>query len=352
MRTLLWLLFGALLFVVPMNAQQSASECSITLSGTVSDSGRSEVLPYAFIRLRNVSTGAFTAVYADEKGRYIFRTLCAGNYVAECSHLNCEMVRKTISLSANTVLNFELPHHEHIGPTIVISDKGSSPVITQPRESLGEALTVVTGVTALQTGSNIAKPMIHGLHSNRILILNNGVRQEGQQWGLEHAPEIDPFTASKITVIKGAGSMRYGSDALGGVVLIEPAEMRDSAGFGGELNLAGFTNNREGNASLMLEQNLKRVPALSWRVQGSLKRGGNVNTPNYRLWNTGVREANFSAAAGWHRERFEADVYYGCGNFLRLAHRQHHRSLQCVRQYSSGYTRFVQLHHCPALPAR
>ncbi len=323
MRTLLWLLFGAFLYAVPLNAQQNAPECTITLSGTVSDSGRSEVLPYAFIRLRNASTGAFTAVYADEKGRYVFRTLCAGSYVAECSHLNCEMVRKTISLSASTVLNFELPHHEHVGPTIVVSDKGSSPVITQPREeisgrtleqvrgkSLGEALTVVTGVTALQTGSNIAKPMIHGLHSNRILMLNNGVRQEGQQWGLEHAPEIDPFTASKITVIKGAGSMRYGSDALGGVVLIEPAEMRDSAGIGGELNLAGFSNNREGNASLLLEQNLKRLPAFSWRVQGSLKRGGNVNTPNYRLWNTGVREANFSAAAGWHRERFEADVYY------------------------------------------
>ncbi|MGL5892812.1 MAG: TonB-dependent receptor plug domain-containing protein, partial [Bacteroidia bacterium] len=288
MRTLLWLLFGVLLFVVPAKAQQRAAECTLTLSGTVSDSGRHEVLPYAFIRLRNVSTGALAAVYADEKGRYVFRTLCAGTYTAECSHLNCEMVKRTISISGNTVYNFELPHHEHIGPTIIVSDKGSAPGITQPREeisgrileqvrgkSLGEALTVVTGVTALQTGSNIAKPMIHGLHSNRIIILNNGVRQEGQQWGLEHAPEIDPFTASKITVIKGAGSMRYGSDALGGVVLVEPSEIRDSAGIGGELNLAGFTNNREGNASLMLEQNLKRLPAFSWRVQGSLKRGGN-----------------------------------------------------------------------------
>ena len=63
--------------------------------------------------------------------------------------------------------------------------------------------------------------MIHGMHSNRVLILNNGVRQEGQQWGIEHAPEVDPFIANKISVIKGANSVRYGSDAIAGVVLVE-----------------------------------------------------------------------------------------------------------------------------------
>jgi iron complex outermembrane receptor protein len=48
------------------------------------------------------------------------------------------------------------------------------------------------------------------MHSNRVLILNNGIRQEGQQWGSEHAPEIDPFMAQKLTVIKGAAGVRYG----------------------------------------------------------------------------------------------------------------------------------------------
>lgn len=40
-------------------------------------------------------------------------------------------------------------------------------------------------------GLLLPNPVIHGLHSNRILILNNEVRQEGQQWGADHAPEID-----------------------------------------------------------------------------------------------------------------------------------------------------------------
>src|SRR5688500_19161669 len=68
---------------------------------------------------------------------------------------------------------------------------------------ISEALSKINGVTLLQTGSTISKPVIHGLHSSRILTIVNGVRQEGQQWGNEHAPEIDPFIADKLTVIKG-----------------------------------------------------------------------------------------------------------------------------------------------------
>ncbi|MFM9075334.1 MAG: TonB-dependent receptor, partial [Bacteroidota bacterium] len=65
-------------------------------------------------------------------------------------------------------------------------------------------------------------PVIHGVHSQRILILNHGVRQEGQQWGAEHAPEIDPLIASDIQVIKDASAIRYGVDAIGGVVVVNP----------------------------------------------------------------------------------------------------------------------------------
>src|SRR5690606_29134585 len=82
--------------------------------------------------------------------------------------------------------------------------------------SLGETLKEAPGVTVLQTGPSIFKPVIHGMYGNRVLILNNEVRMEGQQWGAEHGPEIDPFTASGITVVKGASGVRYGQDAIGG----------------------------------------------------------------------------------------------------------------------------------------
>src|SRR3546814_18536850 len=103
----------------------------------------------------------------------------------------------------------------------------------------------------LKTGATIAKPVIHGLHSNRILILNNGIRQEGQQWGSEHAPEIDPFIAKRITVVKGAETIRFGPDAMGGVVIVEPSELDRKSGINGEINLAGAANGRSGVASAM-----------------------------------------------------------------------------------------------------
>ena len=128
------------------------------------------------------------------------------------------------------------------------------------------------------------------------------MRLEGQQWGSEHAPEIDPFMAQKLSVIKGASSLQYGSDAIGGVILVEPNHLPSTPGIGGEFNFAGYSNNAEGNFSATLEGNHAKVPALSWRVQGTYKRGGNVRSPNYWQKNTGVEEGDFSATLGWKKE--------------------------------------------------
>ena len=180
-------------------------------------------------------------------------------------------------------------------------------------QSLGESLKNITGLYSIQTGPTISKPVIHGLHSNRILILNNGVRQEGQQWGSEHAPEVDPFVASRLTVIKGAASIRYGSDAIGGVILVEPKAMPDQSGVSGELNLVGAANGRMGVLSGLVEgASAKKLAglssssmssrSLSWRVQGTLKQAGYVRTPDYFLENTSYREQNFSADVHYDRQ--------------------------------------------------
>ncbi len=170
-------------------------------------------------------------------------------------------------------------------------------------QSLGESLKGITGLYSIQTGPTISKPVIHGLHSNRILILNNGVRQEGQQWGSEHAPEVDPFVASRLTVIKGAASIRYGSDAIGGVILVEPKAMPGTPGITAELNAVGATNGQMGVVSGLIEgASAKKLAGLSWRVQGTLKRAGYVKTPDYFLENTSYREQNFSADLHYDRQ--------------------------------------------------
>lgn len=176
--------------------------------------------------------------------------------------------------------------------------------------NLATMLSTVPGVTMLQTGATIGKPVVNGMHSNRLLILNNGIRQEGQQWGAEHAPEIDPFIAQSITVVKGAEAIRYGAEAIGGVVIIQPPALPRDSTIHAELNLVGASNGRTGTASGMLSGNFKKIPALSWRLQGTGKQSGNYKTADYFLDNTGVKELNYSAALGYTKEHFDADIFY------------------------------------------
>lgn len=177
-------------------------------------------------------------------------------------------------------------------------------------KSLGESLKALPGVNTVQAGPGIFKPVIHGVHSQRVLILNHGIRQEGQQWGAEHAPEIDPFIASNILVIKDAAAIKYGTDALGGVIVVNPAALPEKPGLGGTLNTVVQSNGRSGTLSGMLEGGLKKLDGWGWRVQGTAKRAGDYHAPDYSLTNTGVSEMDFSAAAGYHGEKFGADVFY------------------------------------------
>ena len=177
--------------------------------------------------------------------------------------------------------------------------------------SLGESLKSLTGMYSIQTGPTISKPVIHGLYSNRIIILNNGIRQEDQQWGTEHAPQIDQFLASRLTVIKGAASIRYGSDAIGGVILVEPKAMPTKPGVAGEVNVVGATNGGLGVASGMLEGAFARkLIGLSWRVQGTLKRSGYIRTPNYYLENTSYHENNLSGDLHYEHKNVGVEVFY------------------------------------------
>jgi iron complex outermembrane recepter protein len=218
------------------------------------------------------------------------------------------------SLSNSTIHLHELTVSEHRSEAQqllqVQSQLAGSALAATRGQSLGESLKQIAGLYSIQTGPSLSKPVIHGLYSNRIVTLNNGIRQEDQQWGNEHAPQIDAFVASRITVIKGAASIRYGSDAIGGVILVEPKAMPTQPGVGGELNLVGATNGRMGAVSGFLEGAFgKALPGLSWRVQGTVKRAGYTQTPRYYLENSSFRETNLSADLHYDRKHWGIEAY-------------------------------------------
>jgi iron complex outermembrane receptor protein len=171
-------------------------------------------------------------------------------------------------------------------------------------QTLGETIKQLPGVTVIQYGPGVAKPVIRGLHSQRVVVLNNGVRQEGQQWGTEHAPEIDSFEADEITIVRGPGTVLYGSDALGGVVRVERVAVPDSGPLRGDVSLNAFSNNRQGAASLRVEGGGLRLPLLGqagFRLRLTGRKAGDAHAPAYNLRNTGFNELNGSATLGIRR---------------------------------------------------
>jgi iron complex outermembrane recepter protein len=304
---------------VSLSALGQDSDCHCFINGLVRDDHSGQPIVGATLLLLKTNQGVFT----DSDGRYQFTGLCPGKYVVECRIVGYQSRRDTVNLTEGHEENFRLTEEEiHLKDVEITAQRTDAP-ITQPLttltgsdlaktrgQSLGESLREITGVALLQTGSSIAKPIIHGLHSNRVLIMNNGVRQEGQQWGSEHGPEIDPFVASRLSVVKGAAGVRYGSDAIGGVILVEPQELPIDKPLSGEMNLAGFSNGRQGAASATLQGRIKGFNGFGWRAQGTLKRGGNIRTPNYYLDNTGISEHNFSAGAGYRKGGFGAELYF------------------------------------------
>ncbi len=298
----------------PVFAQEK--DCNCVLKGVVHDHQNHQPIVGAILYLKGTSYSTFT----DSEGKYQFPKICQGTYTLVCQAISFELTETKINLENSHNEDFNLENDdEHLQEIVVKTTRKSiesKTVLTKKEleatrgQSLGEALKNIAGVATLQTGSYVQKPIINGMHSNRVIILNNGVRQEGQQWGNEHAPEIDPFMAQKISVIKGVGGLKYGSDAIGGVVLVEPNALPDSATIHGELNAVGFSNGRQGVFSGIVEGGIPAIKGFGWRVQGTYKKGGNISTATYNLVNTGIQERNFSVGIGLNKIHSKTELFY------------------------------------------
>ncbi len=356
-KTWFCLIFSILLFFTPplgaggLYAQVVAPPsgaggaiCTCFIQGTVQDEATKQPIVGAVVFVKELNKGVST----DARGFYKISNICEGKYTivgrivgyAEKSYVVnlVHEAQQTIKLTETELhlasIDIKAQKIENLTQT---KNTLENSALDQTRgQSLGEALKQISGVTTLQTGSSIAKPVIHGMHSNRVLILNNGVRQEGQQWGSEHAPEIDPFVAKRITVLKGAAGVRYGSDAIAGVITLEPEALPDSNKISGEINSVYFTNGNQFVTSGIIEggfksselktvrrailsselnspnsKKTKSIPySFGYRVQGTYKRGGDISTPNYRLANTGISEINYSLSSNYKRKNFTSEVFF------------------------------------------
>ncbi|GAA4470453.1 TonB-dependent receptor [Nemorincola caseinilytica] len=296
----------------------TAQSCNFRISGVVTDDQRHPLIG-AIIRLE---TDSAKGDVTDTGGRFSIHRVCPGHTLLTCRADGFSTGVAHMHITGNSTIRFSLNADKNQLAEVVVNGVRLQDIHSLSQvelrglerfqasgKTLGDAIKALPGLNAIQTGPTISKPMIHGLHSSRVLILNNGIRQEGQQWGSEHAPEIDPFVANRISVVKGAASVRYGADAIGGVVLLEPDPLPVAKGMSGNVYLIGQSNGRMGTASATV-QGRTGEHGIAWRVQGTAKQGGNFSTPHYYLKNTAMREQNFSAQAGYKYKGLDVAAYY------------------------------------------
>ncbi|MDR2038489.1 MAG: TonB-dependent receptor [Bacteroidales bacterium] len=118
--------------------------------------------------------------------------------------------------------------------------------------NLIQALEYIPGVRSMDIGSGVSKPMIRGMGFNRISVTENGIKQEGQQWGSDHGLEMDAFNIEQVTIRKGPSSLIYGSDAMGGVIEITQITPPSNNQVFGEVALLGKSVNSTLGGSLLL----------------------------------------------------------------------------------------------------
>lgn len=293
------------------------AQCDATFQGKVISAVDGNTLPLATVELLDLHESTIT----NKDGGFVFENLCSSQLRVRVRYLGFETFESNVDLSLITQpieIRLQVASKE-LAEVTVEANKAKAIASLQvgtidqvklskvPAKSLGEVLTAFTGVNMLQTGPTITKPIIHGMHSNRILILNNGIRQEGQQWGQEHAPEIDPFMANNLELIKGAAAVKYGSDAIGGVILVNPDDLPKNEAISGKLSAIGATNNSLYSGAGILEGGKK---GFGWRIQGSYKKAGDAKAPDYRLTNTGMQELNYSIGLGYHQDNLGLEAYY------------------------------------------
>lgn len=269
-------------------------------------------------------------------GKKMINSNASGNYIAEnlpfgiikinISHLGYESIDTIIDLKSNLKLDFNLKLNTTALREIVIQQKSNKDISAvkeqelklatiekYSNQSLGDALREVAGVSSLKTGTAVVKPVINGLYGSRVPIINNNVRLEDQEWGIEHAPNIDINSAHKITVIKGASGLQYGGDAIGGLVILEPLNVNKDTIFGKTI-LNYDTNGKGGSVSSSIHKGNEY--GWNFNALGTLKYIGDRHAPDYVLSNTGIREANFTGDIQYKGNKFNASVFYSYYNAL------------------------------------
>ncbi len=290
-KTLLILVFSGILSFA--FAAEKTNELKGSFSGKVTTINGNSIIG-ASIYFTDIKVGSVS----DINGNFSFQNIPEGKHLVEISHIGYTAIIEQVDIIGDTKKDFILSQSVVENNAVIVTGVGSATtskkipfsvvsvgkqaIFQNASTNLMESIAKIGGVSTLATGPAISKPVIRGLGYNRVLTINDGVRQEGQQWGDEHGIEIDEASVSKVELLKGPASLIYGSDAMAGVLNIIT-------------NIPVANNTIKGNVSSNYQTN-NRLRSVNATVSG------NKNGFNWSMYSS-------NRAAADYKNKYDGYVY-------------------------------------------
>jgi len=339
-------IFCLLLFCFAIVTKSAAQ--SIRVSGNVLSGDRGSLEGVTVI----IQPGNTTTI-TDKKGHFNFTNIDKEAKSLTINYAGYLPYEMQLSLKENSILLpdiFLKPDMKELKEVVVTDNAGfrrkkteslnietvnSSFIQRNLGGSLMQSLQRIPGVKTISIGSGGSKPLIRGLSFNQVIVVENGIKHEGQQWGADHGLEIDQYAVNRVEIIKGPSSFMYGSDAIGGAVNIKPVPFPAKNTLGGSIDFTGKSNNEQFGGSINLfGRNQKwffdtRMTVMDYgdyRVPTNTVHVYNYAVPLYKnqLRNTAGRELDLHAGTGFITEKFKSVVYlsnvYTKSGFFANAH--------------------------------
>jgi len=282
-----------------------------TLQGSVTDKMTGETLVGVNVYFPELKKGAIT----DSQGKYRVDNLPSIRTTVQVTYIGHQPIVSSVNLNEVTTMDFVLDEsNARINEVVVTALTGNSLIertpspisfiskarlLQQASGNIIDALTTEPGISQITTGTGISKPVIRGLGFNRVIVINDGVRQEGQQWGDEHGIEIDGQTVNSVEILKGPASLMYGSDAMAGVIHFLPSPILPEGSIQANLYSEYQTNNGLWNFSVNTAGNKNGI-VWNWRYSDKRAHAYKNKYDGY-VFNSGYKERAFSGLLGLNK---------------------------------------------------
>ena len=331
------------------------------LEGFITDEHRQPISSVA-VSVR----GSNKIVFTEQDGHFLMESLDSGKTTLKFARLGYTTIEKTYSIYTSIKINVTLATEVKQLKEVTIEDdhteqrKKTESLNLQTVDdafiqrnlggSLMKTLERLPGIKTIGIGSGQSKPLIRGLGFNRVVVVDKGVKHEGQQWGADHGLEIDQFAADQVELIKSAASFIYGSDAIAGAIAINPAPVPVPNSIGGSIDLIGKTNNNLLGSSVNLYARNKQ-----WFLDSrfTYQDYGDYRVPTDEVYvydyqvklkdnflrNTAGRETGTHLNIGYVNERFRSVFYlsntFSNSGFFANAHGLEPRNVDAVMHDAS-----------------